>query len=280
MYTNVVSDTTILCTDYTDIYTQPDLRIQNITYQDGTTYDLVEDPKNEQEELSLVALAHMHENKKEKHKDHESILRYWKFLDALQHIHNTSLEARLVTHRTQGENILFISGSPSDVLHVTYMPSAEKFALQKNLESIMRKRNRVIAIARREQYESAIHKNSMNQFQWLGAFSIPLHMREGVNSIHREIAQKNISSVKIFSSDNLYTCIAVAHAAGMRSSLDACVTGLDIRSMSDTEVLSILPHTIIFSELTDLDKQRLIRLLESSGSNVLLKYGEHATNRS
>ncbi len=280
MYTNVVSDTTILCTDYTDIYTQPDLRIENITYQDGTTYDLVEDAKNEREELSLVALAHMHPEKKEKHADHKSILKYWKFLDALQNIHNTSLDAHLVTHRTQGENILFISGNPVDVLHVTHMPSTEKFALQKNIENIMKKRNKVIAVARREQYESTIDKNSMHQFQWLGAFSIPLHMRKDIGSVHQEIAQKNISSIRIFSNDNLYTCMAVAHAAGIRSSLDACVTSSDIRSMSDSEVLSILPHTIIFSELNDLDKQRLIRLFESNGSNVLLKHGEYATNRS
>lgn len=275
----VVSDTKILCIDYPDIYTQGDLRIHTIVYKDGATYDLLEDPKNEQEELSLVALSHMHSEKKDLHKNHESILRYWKFLDALKNITGTSLESTLVTHRTKSENILFISGDVVDVLHATHMPSSEKFILQKNLEELMKKRNKIIAVAHGAQYESRINKNSIHQLQWLGAFSIPLYMNTDIESIHKELAQKNISSVKIFSHENLHTCKAVAHAAGIRSSFDACITGSDIRSMSDAEVLSILPHTTIFSELHDVDKMRLTRLLESTGTHVVHEYGEYATHR-
>lgn len=275
----VVSDTTILCIDYQDIYTKPDLRINTIAYKDGTTYDLVEDPKNEQEELSLVALSHMHSEKKDVHKNYESILRYWKFLDAVKNIAGTSLESILVTHRTKSENILFISGDVADVLHATHMPSSEKFMLQKNLEHLMKKRNKIIAVAHGAQYESTINKHSIHQLQWLGAFSIPLYMHADIDSIHNELTRKNISSVKIFSNENLHTCKAVARAAGIRSSFDACITGSDIRSMSDAEVLSTIPHTTIFSELHEVDKIRLTRLLESTGTHVVHEYGQHATHR-
>jgi hypothetical protein len=156
--------------------------VNHIRYQNGTTYDLIKNPTNFQEELSLVAVTHMHPDKKNNSYDDSEIKKFWKYLDALQNIHESLISAHLVTHSTQAENILFVSGNLSEVLHYTHMPSSEKFSLQKNLQHIMSQGNRVEAVAYGTQYDSKITPSKIHNLVWLGALVIPVSIQDTVNS--------------------------------------------------------------------------------------------------
>ncbi|MEO6078031.1 MAG: hypothetical protein ABIP54_04550 [Candidatus Andersenbacteria bacterium] len=234
--------------------------MNHIRYQNGTTYDLVEDPKNYQDELSLVAVTHMHPDKKNNSHNDSEIKKFWKYLDQVKNIHGSLISAQLVTHRTQGENLLFISGNLSEVLHHTHMPSTEKFSLQKNLEHIMSQGNRIEAVAYGTQYDSNIIPSTIHNLVWLGALVIPTSLQDAVDSIHKKINHKNNSEIKIISDDALHFCKAVARSAGLHCSSHNCVTGSDVRAMTDAEITSIIPHTTVFSELHEADKNRLQRL--------------------
>ncbi len=94
-----------------------------------------------------------------------------------------------------------------------------------------------------------------------------LEMKKNIDALSKELRDTH-TPLRIFSEDTLETSQAILRKAGIQCGRDMCVRGMDIRSMSDKDVYSILPHTLLFCELNALDKTRLERLLES--------YGEHA----
>ncbi|HSX25348.1 MAG TPA: hypothetical protein VLG69_05260 [Candidatus Andersenbacteria bacterium] len=257
---------TTLCIDYKDLLTEESPVIDSVQYPDGTIFEVKNNPEHERDKMILAALSHIRNTEHKKG---------WKHLSEIHNFHYTNLQSHLVTHRTKSENILFVSGNPFQVLHYTHMRSGEKYYLQKNLEEIISQGFHVTGIGYKQQYHSDIYDNDVHGLQWLGALRAELKIKKDIDSVLKKLREQHIS-LRIFSSEPLHACRAVAKKIGIQSSHEVCVTGTDIQSMNDTEVASIIPHTILFAELNEIDKIRLTRLLEDLGEVVAQSYGEYS----
>lgn len=266
---------TTLCIDYQDLLTEQPPTIDSIQYPNGETFDPTQPACNERDEMILVALAHLRDTKKLRGTNNTALKNSWKPVSRKNNFHFTSLQSHLVTHRTRSENILFVMGDVFDVLHYTHMASNEKYQLQKNLSAVMSKGFHVVGIGTKQLFHSDIKNNDVHGLAWLGAILVQLAVKNNIYALSQRL-QKHNMSLRIFSDDTLPTSKAIARTAGITCSSDACITGLEMRSMGDAELQSILPHTILFAELSELDKNRIIRLLEQSGETIADSYEQYA----
>ena len=251
-----VSRSTTLHIDYQDTFLEDNTPIDSIQYPDGSTFTITNNPRDERDEMILAAIGHT-----------DDIKKHWKHVSEKNNFHHTNLLSHLVAHPTRSENILFVIGNVSDVLHYTHLSSKEKYTLQKNLEQIMSQGFRVLGIGYKEQYHSEINHDDHHGLAWLGAIVMKLKMKKNIDAVSKKLLDEHIP-LRIFSEDTLKTSQAILRKAGIQCGMDVCVRGADLRSMPDSDVVSILSHTLLFSELNELDKNRLERLLET--------YGQHA----
>lgn len=263
-----------LCLDYTDIFTEPRFELEAIVSHDGSSYHPSENPEQESHRMIQAALAHATRTPFLEPYPNKNIQRIWKHLHKQSWRDGSLLQAHLVTHPTQADHLIFVIGKSKDVFHRTSMPHQKKLDVERATSHVMRSGFHVSSIAYKKTYAGKISKDDTHELEFLAHIIMRPVIRKNISAMHRDLEKNNIR-LRILSHDSLDTCKAILKHAGRFYSHESCETGERIQSMHDAELASILSNTFLFADLTELDKQRIIRLLEQQGEEVLTTYGNH-----
>ena len=110
---------------------------------------------------------------------------------------------------------------------------------------------RVIALARKVGSKRVL----------LGYFVLQEELRKNILDVFSALKDKGVE-YKIISGDNPMSVLAVANNIGLKINKNEILSGLDIKSMSNKELIKKLPLIKIFGRMTPDDKERVVELLK------------------
>lgn len=176
------------------------------------------------------------------------------------------------------ENIIFTKGAPESILEISdkiligkneEILSEEKIKqIEKVFDGWAKKGLRVLAFAYKP-HKSAIRNLQLENEKliFLGMVAIHDAPRPEIKEAVTKAKQAGIKIVMI-TGDNEKTAEAIGVSAGLISQGDRVVTGQQLESFSDEELLQILPKVKIFARTTPFHKHKIVELYQKLGEIV------------
>lgn len=207
--------------------------------------------------------------------------RRWRQRDALSFNPQWKYRASLHDHPTQPTRYLFVSGAPEVLLEkssealnrssaVVPLTSQRRFMLARRIESLAAQGNRLIAMAvRRDLHNTEITHHDIVDLLFLGVLIVRDPIRVDVHSAIKEAMSAGVT-VKLVTGDHGATAQAVAREVGLTVPEEAVCSSEILQQMSDTELYDAVDAVTVFSRVTPLDKQRIVRSLQSRGHIVAM----------
>ena len=185
----------------------------------------------------------------------------------------------------KGETYVFIKGAPESVLgncdHIWDHGLVRK--LDKSMRSGILKQNETLAagamrnlgyaykvLPAKTNVDDLTMEKAEEGLTWLGMVSMIDPLREDVNAAMADAHKAHIK-ISVVTGDYATTARAIAIRAGLADKDDkiTIVTGLEVRALSDTQVLSLVEKgSVIFSRVSPEDKLRIVGLVKDSGHVV------------
>ncbi|NEN87616.1 MAG: calcium-translocating P-type ATPase, PMCA-type [Okeania sp. SIO3H1] len=182
-----------------------------------------------------------------------------------------------------GDKILHIKGAPELLLascHQILTAEGVKPFADSIRVSIAAELNQYETIGRRtlgfayirdpQDYQQGKELEQYHDLIWLGFVAIADPVREEVpNAV--KICQKAGVKVKMITGDSRLTAVEIAREIGIISQDDPndyCITGGKLRSLDDEAVLEVLKKVKVIARARPQDKQRIVKLLQTSGEVV------------
>ncbi|MFI3266020.1 MAG: calcium-translocating P-type ATPase, PMCA-type [Rikenellaceae bacterium] len=174
-----------------------------------------------------------------------------------------------------GSARLYIKGAPEIIMSFCDMDAEQKAAYNGHLQEYQNAAMRTIAMAYIDGDDNshASCKQIIEQggLKFIGIVGISDPIREDVPEAMARCSNAGIS-VKIITGDTPATAREIARQAGLwNDSTDGPanqITGVEFAEMSDQELLERIDNLKIMARARPLDKQRLVRLLQSKGEVV------------
>lgn len=155
------------------------------------------------------------------------------------------------------EKHVFVRGAPESILKMLGSQN-EREALEKEVNGFAQDGLRVIGFA---------HKKNNGQLGLLGILGIYDPPRAEAKEAIEKARTAGIRVVMV-TGDNPLTAKKISEEIGLISEGELVVTSSEISSMSDNELLNILPKVRVFARMLPEDKLRLVRLYKRSGEVV------------
>ncbi len=210
-------------------------------------------------EMARVALAHT--NFFDSAIDNATdIKKTWKLIQHIPYSPLFSYEANLVAHPTRAENIQCITGSPRAILHHATLASNKRHAMEKEITRVAKKGFYTIGIGIKEQLHMGLNRNDIHGIALIGIALFEYELHNNIQALLQTLKEENIF-LHVLSNEHLHTCKALMKLSGLHVLDELCTTGNSLQTMSDDELASILPTTILFAELHPIDHIRIARLL-------------------
>ena len=172
----------------------------------------------------------------------------------------------------QGDKtVLYMIGAPEVIINRSN--SLTVFQKQ-SLETYLQQGLRVLAVATKT-FEAKLSSDdsfdelSKKGLSCIGLFALADSLRKDVVKTIQGFDEAGIRVV-MATGDNLTTAVSLAHAAGMISSYDSVMDGVDFRALSDSDLALKLQTTNVYARMLPEDKVRLVTLLQSHGASVAM----------
>lgn len=147
----------------------------------------------------------------------------------------------------------YYKGSPESILAICKMEEKERSSIEKEFESFARKGLRMLAFASGERF--------------LGFVGIADPVRpEVVHSV--ESARHAGIKVVMLTGDSPLTAEAIALETGLIKKGEDIITGKQLDSVSDRELLKLLPKIHVFARISPEHKLRLVQLYQKLGEVI------------
>ncbi len=182
-------------------------------------------------------------------------------------------------HKTPEGNVLTIVGAPESVLElvtrireggkVRKITQKDKDQYQKQLLSMASRGLRVLACSVSEGVESVVNENDLPELTLVGMVGLSDTLREGVSDSVR-LAQNQGIQVALITGDYKETAISLATMAGIYTKGDDVITGKELNTMSDEDLVERLSKTTVFARVSPQDKLRIVSLYKSRGDIVAM----------
>jgi magnesium-transporting ATPase (P-type) len=144
--------------------------------------------------------------------------------------------------------------------------------LRKILQEMSRQGQRVVAVAIATDAPKLLEKGNLPDLTFLGFVGMRDGLREGVvESVHR--AKQNGIRIVMITGDHAGTAEAIAREAGIFSVGDKVLTGYELESMPDGDILKVLPSVRVFARVTPEHKLKIIRLYKKQ-KNIIAMTGD------
>jgi P-type Ca2+ transporter type 2C len=299
---------TVICTDKTGTLTRGMMQVEALDFLQGTAIgqgnsrpaDLLLNPLYE---LALIGLVLSSNAQRVTHRNgrvsyagmatdraglafaeelgfsQARLRRAWQQRGAISFSPQWKYRATLHDHPTQSTRYLFVVGAPEILLeHSSHMlnadaeavliTSAGRFDVTQQLSNQAGTGRRLVAVAaRRNVALEDIQHDDIHDLLYLGLLTINDPVRTEAPAVVRRTLAAGIA-VKIVTGDHPETARAIGRGVGLMS--DDVITSEDLEHVSDTELHDLVEQTTIFARITPLDKQRIVRALQSRGHVVAM----------
>lgn len=200
-------------------------------------------------------------------------------------LHNVSLEAIYSSESyltlpfnstskfsvAEKDGVYVVMGAPDVLLQKSDISKEEYMKLEKWIEDTSYEGKRLIGVATLTKKHSKKHlmHEDVKDLKFLGMFSFYDPIRLEVPDAIKNIESHGIKMVLI-TGDLVGTALSVSKSLDWKVLKDEVLTGGDIRSMSDEELLTVIPKIKIFARVTPEDKLRIGKLYQKLGEIVAM----------
>lgn len=171
------------------------------------------------------------------------------------------------------QGVIFVIGSPEVIMKKCHPVSEFQ---KKELELLLEKGLRVIAVAHKKTELSTIKKETQVEFEQVltdldlvGFYGLTDTLRKEACAIIADFKKAGVDVV-MATGDNKKTAFHLAKAAGIITTEEQIIDGEEFQNSSDESLLKSLDKYLVFSRLLPEDKSRLIRLYQKQGSTVAM----------
>lgn len=168
---------------------------------------------------------------------------------------------------SSSDNDFVIMGAPDILLSKSGLSEGDKLVIENNFKLLSAQGKRLIAIANKSKdSQDAAHIDGINI---LGLFTFSDQLRPEVVQAIKDINQKGVK-VKIITGDLEGTTRFIATQVGINALDDEILSGIQIRELSDLDLIKILPKIKLFVRVTPEDKLRVGNLYRKLGELVAM----------
>lgn len=300
---------TMICTDKTGTLTQGNMTALGFDCLQGTVIDGEHPPRDEWHILGLTGLVIASNARRLASEgrvlqytgsavertalafvervglSQEQLRRQWRQRDAITFSPHWKYRASVHDHPTQASRTLFVTGAPEILLErssavlsprhdVEALSSEHRQQLMHTIEEHAASGEHMVAVAVRKNYPRRdITHHDIHDLTFIGVLTITDPVRPDVKYALENALAAGIE-VKLVTGDHAATARAVAHAVGLPVRSGAVCSGQELAYLSDEELKATVAKTVIFSRVTPLDKQRIIRALQASGTHIVAMTGD------
>lgn len=182
-------------------------------------------------------------------------------------------------HKTPEGNTLTIVGAPEMVIEMSEyilekgrtrkITGDDKDRFMKELHTMATKGLRVLACSVNEKVGDTVSTDSLSPLTLVGLYGLSDTLRDGVaESVG--LAKAQGIQVALITGDYKKTAQSLAQMAGIYTEGDDIITGKELNTLSDEELLSRLSKTTVFARVSPEDKLRIVSLYKSRGDIVAM----------
>ncbi|MBR2870751.1 MAG: calcium-translocating P-type ATPase, PMCA-type [Clostridia bacterium] len=162
----------------------------------------------------------------------------------------------------------FLKGSPEKVLSMSNLTEKQKSKIFSEISKRQLNAERILCFAH---YDGEQYPNSDNDFQgqyvYDGFVCLKDPVRKEVKKAINDCKRAGIK-IKILTGDNVATALAVARELGIASDENSVLHASVIESLTDEQLIKILPKITVIARSTPSIKLRVVKILKSMGEVV------------
>lgn len=168
------------------------------------------------------------------------------------------------------ENYILM-GAPDILLKKSSLSKEEYFKIEAWIEKESREGKRIIGIGKLEKKHNRkeFSVSEIENIEFLGMFTFIDPIRPEVPAAIKNIESHGIKMVLV-TGDLVGTALSVAKDLKWHVKEDEVLSGADVRTLSDKELLEIIPKIKIFARVTPEDKLRIGQLYQKLGEVVAM----------
>lgn len=289
-----LGSTTVIMTDKTGTLTLADMQLVGVYAKDmfSSTEAHKEDQKafsHEQKKLLGLALYNTDvsiENKNEDKKNWifrgrpfevniaKACLRHNVPLDSVESVSsyivlpfNSTNKFSVASH----DEKYIVMGAPDILLKRSDISKEEYLKIENWIENTSKHGKRLVALATMPDKHSKknVSSEEIKDLNFMGIFVFHDPIRPEVPSAIKNIESHGVK-IKLVTGDLKGTALAVAESLGWKVEEDEALTGSEINSLSDEELLAVIQKIKIFARVTPEDKLRIGKLYQKQGEIVAM----------
>jgi len=175
-----------------------------------------------------------------------------------------------VLYEENGENILYVCGTPEKILEKSDLKKEEKIKLEQKLEELAQKGLRVVGSAYKKLTEvRPLSTNSIEDLNFAGFITLKDPIRPEVKEAMKVCRQAGLKPI-IVTGDHKLTAKAVAEELGFKISEENILEGINLDKLSDREFEKILDKIQIYARVEPKHKLRIIEAWQARGEVVAM----------
>jgi len=168
------------------------------------------------------------------------------------------------------DNVYVVMGAPDILLSKSKISKEKYFQIESWIDEVSREGKRLIGIATlQKKHKTPFSVQDINNIHFLGMFAFYDPIRPSVPAAIKNIESHGVKMVLI-TGDLVGTAIAVAKSLDWEVKEEEVLTGIEIQSLSDEQLLGVISKIKIFARVTPEDKLRIGRLYQSLGEVVAM----------
>ena len=172
---------------------------------------------------------------------------------------------------SEKDNAYVIMGAPDILLKKSSLSKEEYFKIESWIERTSREGKRLIGLATvpKKNTKKDFSISDIENIDFLGMFTFYDPIRPEVPAAILNIESHGIKMVLV-TGDLVGTALSVAKDVAWQVREDEVLSGADIGSLSDAQLLNLIPKIKIFARVTPEDKLRIGRLYQKTGEIVAM----------
>ncbi|HNW96318.1 MAG TPA: cation-transporting P-type ATPase [Candidatus Paceibacterota bacterium] len=256
-----LGSTSVICTDKTGTLTEGMMRVEKVEFLDRNKALLALVLTNEQRtSLEKAIWDYLVEDKEvDYHELFETIEKPY------EESFNSEKKYAFSIGKIDGKDIAFMAGAAEIVLSFCEIKKEEREVILAKIEEWADLGLKIMGTA----FKTGGNLKEKEQFSWSGLIGIADPIREGVKDVI-ELAAKAGIKIKIVTGDYRKTAERIAMNLGFKINANNVMEGREMEIISEAELKKRIDDIILFSRVTPIQKQRIVKVLQEKGEVVAM----------
>lgn len=257
----------VLCVDKTGTITENKMHVESVVpihclkeeFVEAMGLSCEEDAFDPMEQAMISNCYQEHITKE--HLFHSTKIKSYPFSDELKMMGNYWIH--------ENEKVITVKGSYESILDICELTEEEKKQIEKQIETLSDRGERVIAVAKKSGLKDEIPEKLTDiRFQLCGFVGLVDPPRKNMKE-NIQLCKDAHVRVMMITGDNGRTAHAIAHQIGLEHQ-DEILTGKDIDNLNDEALKEKLKTVNLFSRVVPNHKLRIVKLLKEMGEVVAM----------